>query len=108
MFTLFLCICKSNINHIKVAPDTNLGNLIMEKINISYQDICNRNGSETLFQWYKGRDVTFSNKDGVLHSWSCASIYDNEQKHFIIPVGLVQENGTNKIIVVPANRITIK
>ncbi len=80
----------------------------MEKINISYQDICNRNGSETLFQWHKGRDVTFSNKDGVLHSWSCASIYDNEQKHFIIPVGLVQENGTNKIIVVPANRITIK
>lgn len=83
--------------------------MTMENLKVKYLDIANRNGSETLSQWDSGSSVSsWTEKDGLLHSWSIASIYDNNQKHYIIPVGLVQENNTNKVIVVPTKRITIK
>lgn len=81
----------------------------MENIKIKYQDIANRNGSEDLFKWYKGKDVaSWKDKEGQLLSLSVASLYDEQQRYLIIPVGLVQENITGKILVVPTNRITIK
>lgn len=81
----------------------------MENIRVKYQDISNHNGSETLSQWESGRSVaSWTEKEGLLLSWSVASIYDNEQRHFVIPVGLVQEDATKKVLVIPANRITIK
>ena len=81
----------------------------MENIKIKYLDIENRNGSEDLFKWYKGKNVVgWKEKEGQLLSWSVASLYDEQQRHLIIPVGLVQENISGKILVVPTNRITIK
>ena len=81
----------------------------MENIRVKYSDIANRNGSETLSQWNDGRNVvSWTEKEGILLSWSVASIYNNEQRHFIIPVGLVQEDATKKVLVVPVKRITIK
>lgn len=81
----------------------------MENINVKYLDIANRNGSETLSQWESGRSVaSWTEKEGLLLSWSVASIYNNDQRHFIIPVGLVQEDATKKVLVVPVKRITIK
>ena len=81
----------------------------MEKMEIKYQDIANRNGSEDLFKWYNGKDVAgWKDKEGQLLSYSVASLYDEQQRHFIIPVGLVQDNISGKIIVVPTNRIIIK
>ena len=70
----------------------------MENIRIKYLDIANRNGSETLSQWESGRSVaSWIEKEGLLLSWSVASIYNNEQQHFIIPVGLIQEDATKKV-----------
>lgn len=81
----------------------------MENIRVKYLDIANRNGSETLFQWESGRSVaSWLEKEGLLLSWSIASIYDNDQRHHVIPVGLVQESSTNKVLVIPTKRITIK
>ena len=81
----------------------------MENVRIKYQDIANRNGHETLSQWESGRSVaSWTEKEGILLSWSVASIYDNDQRHYIVPVGLVQENNTNKVLIVPTKRITIK
>lgn len=76
---------------------------------IKYQDIANRNGSEDLFKWYIGKGVSgWSDKEGILLSWSIASVYDDNQKHLIIPIGIVQENISGKVIIVPAERIIIK
>ena len=81
----------------------------MENIKIKYLDIENRKGSEDLFKWYKGKNVVgWKEKEGQLLSLSVASLYDEQQRHLIIPVGLVQENISGKILVVPTNRITIK
>lgn len=81
----------------------------MENIRVKYSDIANRNGSETLSQWETGTNVAqWTEKEGTLLSWSVASIYNNEHTHFIIPVGLVQEDATKKVLVVPIKRITIK
>ena len=81
----------------------------MERVNISYDDIANRNGSETLFLWYNGKGVhQWHEEEGILLSWSIASVYDDEQRHMIIPVGVVQKNESNNIVVVPTNRICIK
>lgn len=83
--------------------------MCMENIKVKYFDIANRNGSETLFQWNDGRSVAnWVEKEGLLLSWSVASFYDNNQRFYVIPVGLVQENNTNKVLVVPTKRITIK
>ena len=80
----------------------------MGDIKIKYQDIENRNGSEDLFKWYKGKNVAgWKDKEGQLLSWSVASLYDEQQRHFVIPVGLVLENISGKVIIVPTNRITI-
>ena len=80
----------------------------MGDIKIKYQDIENRNGSEDLFNWYKGKDVAgWKEKEGQLLYWSIASLYDEQQRHLIIPVGIVQENISGKVIIVPAKRITI-
>lgn len=81
----------------------------MENINIKYQDIASRNGSESIFKWHNGHGVTqWEEKEGVLLSWSIASAYDTDQKNWIIPIGLVQEKISKKVILVPAKRITIK
>ena len=81
----------------------------MENIKISYQDIAYRNGSETLFMWYNGKNVTnWEAKDGILLAWSVMSAYDESSKHHIIPVGLVQMNVDQQIRIVPSNRISIK
>ena len=83
--------------------------LIMENIQVQYQDIAYRNGSENLLDWYQGIiGKSWEEKGGTLLSWSVASTYDAEKKHYIIPVGLVKEPITNKINLVPANRITFK
>lgn len=75
----------------------------MEKIKIKYQDIANRNGSEDLYKWFSGKDVIgWTDKEGVLLTWSISSIYDAQQRHLIIPVGLVLENISGKVIIVPA------
>lgn len=82
--------------------------LIMENIQVQYQDIANRNGSENLFDWYHGvAGRSWETKNGTLLSWSVTSAYDAEKKHFIIPVGIVMEPMTKKIKLIPANRITI-
>lgn len=81
---------------------------IMEKTQVQYQDIANRNGRESLLNWYQGvAGRPWDTKNGTLLSWSVASDYDAEKKHFIIPVGIVMEPMTNKIKLIPANRITI-
>ena len=81
----------------------------MGETKIKYQDIANRNGSEDLFKWYKGKDVArWEDKEGQLLSWSVASLYDEQQRHLIIPVGLVQENISGKVVIVPDQRIIIK
>ena len=82
---------------------------IMEKTQVQYEDIANRNGGESLFDWYHGvAGRSWETKSGTLLSWSVASAYDAEKKHYIIPVGLVKEPITNKVNLVPANRITFK
>ena len=81
---------------------------IMEKTQVQYEDIANRNGGESLFDWYHGvAGRSWETKSGTLLSWSVASDYDAEKKNFIIPVGIVMEPLTKKIKLIPANRITI-
>ena len=81
----------------------------MENIQVQYQDIAYRNGSENLLDWYQGIiGKSWEEKGGTLLSWSVASDYDAEKKHYIIPIGLIKESVTNKIKLVPANRITLK
>ena len=81
----------------------------MENLNVSFKDIAYRNGSETVIDWYRGKTgLQFADKQGILRSWSTVTDYDGNQHQHIIPVGVIQEDGTGNVRIVPANRITIK